>query len=126
MSDNNGFADALSQIKTLLKVDDHVSLDALEEAANYFVDQLKPNIHLSDKRKRTHLRESLKVEVKEDHVQVSFEDDAWYWFLAEHGHRKAGGKGKVAGQHFVQNTFMQEQDKIADIMTSKILKKMEG
>lgn len=126
MNNNNGFADALKEINTLLKVDKTVEKDVLEEAANYFADKLKPKINMSDKNKSTHLRNSLKIVIKNDRVQVVFEDNAWYWFLAEHGHRKAGGKGRVKGLHFVQNTFDAESDKIADIMVNKIIKKMEG
>ncbi|MEW8986455.1 MAG: HK97 gp10 family phage protein, partial [Bacillus sp. (in: firmicutes)] len=35
-NNNNGFVDALNQINTLLKVDNKVQMDVLEEAANYF------------------------------------------------------------------------------------------
>lgn len=147
MNNNNGFAEALKEINTLLKVNKRVELDVLEEAANYFIEKLKPRIPISDKNK-THLRDSLKVVVKDDMVSVEFEDDAWYWYLAEHGHlvatsgksldrtgvatgrkrRARGGTGKqrVKGAHFVQNTFDGEGDKIAEIMTNKIINKMGG
>lgn len=144
-ANNNGFADALEDINTLLKVDKRVELDVLEEAAGYFVEKLRPRIDMSEKNKETHLRNSLKVEVKDDRVEVQFEDDAWYWYLVEHGHltagprkrlsrkkngeriaRKGRGKKRVPGKHFVQNTFDSEGEKIADIMANKIIKKMEG
>lgn len=125
-TNNDGFADALEEINTLLKVDKKVELDVLEQAAEYFVQKLRPQIKMSDKKKRTHLRNSLKVVVKGDTVSVEFGDDAWYWYLAEHGHKKANGKGRVKGLHFVQNTFDSIGDKIADIMANKIIKKMEG
>ena len=123
---NNGFGDALKEINTLLKVNKTVEKDVLEEAANYFADKLKPKINMSDKNKRTHLRNSLKVVVKNDKVSVEFADDARYWTLAEHGHRKAGKRGRVKGLHFVQNTWDSDGDKIADIMADKIIKIMEG
>lgn len=126
MANNNGFADALNEINTLLKVDKQVEKDVLEEAAKYFVNKLKPRIKMSDKNKQVHLRNSLKVVIKNDRVSVEFEDDAWYWFLPEHGHKKANGKGRVKGQHFVRNTFDAEADKIAEIMANKIMKRMEG
>lgn len=126
MANNNGFADALTEINTLLKVDKQVEKDVLEEAAKYFVNKLKPRIKMSDKNKQVHLRNSLKVVIKNDRVSVEFEDDAWYWFLPEHGHKKANGKGRVKGQHFVRNTFDAEADKIAEIMANKIIEKMEG
>jgi HK97 gp10 family phage protein len=125
-ADNNGFTDALQEINTLLKVDKHVEKDVLEEAAKYFVAKLKPRIKMSDKNKQTHLRSSLKVVVKDNVVSVEFEDKAFYWYMVEHGHKKANGKGKVKGQHFVRNTFDAESDKIAEMMANKIIDKMEG
>jgi HK97 gp10 family phage protein len=125
-TNNNGFAEALQEINTLLKVDKKVEIDVLEEAAEYFVKNLKPRIKMSDKNKQVHLRNSLKVVVKDDRVSVEFDDSAWYWHLPEHGHKKANGKGRVKGQHFVQNTYDAEGDKIAEIMANKIIKKMEG
>lgn len=125
MGNNNGFAEALEEINTLLKVDKKVELNVLEEAAEYFVQKLKPQIKASNKNKK-HLRDRLKVVVKNDRVSVEFEDDAWYWYLVEHGHKKANGKGKVKGQHFVQNTFDMEGDKIAEIMANEIINKMGG
>lgn len=124
-NNNNGFADALQQINTLLDVDKKVEKDVLEEAAEYFVDKLKPRIKVSDQNGK-HLRDALKVVIKDDRVSVEFEDWAFYWHMVEHGHKKANGKGKVKGKHFVQNTFDAESDKVADIMAKKIIKKMEG
>ncbi|MEW4237096.1 HK97 gp10 family phage protein [Bacillus thuringiensis] len=123
-SNNNGFAEALEDINTLLRVNKKVSLDVLDEAAKYFAAELKKRIKMSDKNKRVHLKNSLKVVVKNDHVSVEFEDAAWYWYLAEHGHKKANGKGRVKGLHFSQNTFDAEGDKIADIMAQKIIDRM--
>jgi HK97 gp10 family phage protein len=124
MKNNNGFLEALEEINTLLKVGQSVQLDVLEEAANYFVEVLKPNIPVS-KRNKEHMRDRLKVIVKKDVVQVVFDGDAWYWYLAEHGHRKVNG-GKVKGRHFVQNTWDKYGDKIADMMANKIIEKMGG
>ncbi|MEI4617999.1 HK97 gp10 family phage protein [Bacillus cereus] len=123
-SNNNGFAEALEDIHTLLRVNTKVSLDVLEEAAKYFAAELKKRMKMSDKNKRVHLKNSLKVVVKNDHVSVEFEDAAWYWYLAEHGHKKANGKGRVKGLHFSQNTFDAEGNKIADMMTQKIIDRM--
>jgi HK97 gp10 family phage protein len=126
MANNNGFADALKEINTLLNVDKSVEKDVLEEAAKYFVSKLKPRIKMSEKNKQNHLRDSLKVVVKDDLVSIEFEDKAFYWFMVEHGHKKANGKGKVKGQHFVRNTFDAESEKIAEMMANKIIDKMEG
>ncbi|MEM5621662.1 HK97-gp10 family putative phage morphogenesis protein [Bacillus thuringiensis] len=125
-SNNNGFADALEDINTLLRVNQKVEKQFLEEAANYFISKLKPKIKLSNKNKKTHLQESLKVVVKNDLVSVEFEDEAWYWYLYENGHKKVNGKGRVKGKHFVQNTFDAEGDKIAEILAQKIVDKMGG
>ncbi|PEZ05563.1 hypothetical protein CN326_13950 [Bacillus sp. AFS018417] len=126
MANNNGFADALEDINTLLRVDKEVEMKVLIEAAEYFVDKLRPRIKMSNKNKQTHLRDSLKVVIKDDVVRVEFEDEAWYWYLAENGHKKSNGKGRVKGRHFVQNTFDAEGDKIADILAQEIIDKMEG
>ncbi|MEN1934969.1 HK97-gp10 family putative phage morphogenesis protein [Paenibacillus sp. 102] len=123
-SNHNGFADALEDINTLLRVNKQVSMDVLEEAAKYFAAELKKRIKLSNKNKQTHLKNSLKVVMKGDHVSVEFEDKAWYWYLAEHGHKKANGKGRVKGLHFAQNTFDAEGDKIADILAQEIIDRM--
>lgn len=120
---NNGFAEALDEINTLLKVNEKVELDVLEEAAEYFVEKLRPQIPKSKSSGR-HLRDALKVVVHDDYVSVEFEDWAYYWHLAEHGHKKPSGRGRVKGKHFVQNTFDSEGDKIAEIMAGKIIKKM--
>lgn len=125
MNNNNGFLEAIEEINTLLKVDQSVSMVALEEAANYFVGKLKSRIPVSNKNK-THLRDSLQVVVDEDIVSVIFGDEGWYWYLAEHGHRAGPTRKKVKGRHFVRNTFNVEKEKIENIMVNKIIKKMEG
>lgn len=126
MPNNNGFADALNEFNTLLKVNKEVEKDVLEEAAQYFVERLKPRIKRSERNTNNHLQDSLKVVVKKDMVSVEFENDAFYWYMVEHGHKKANGKGRVKGQHFSQTTFDAEGENIADIMANKIIKKMEG
>ncbi|GGE58625.1 HK97-gp10 family putative phage morphogenesis protein [Priestia taiwanensis] len=126
MANKNGFAEALNDINTLLKVNKTVEKNVLQEAAEYFIDKLKPHINMSDRDKQTHLRDSLKVVVKDDHVAVEFDDKAWYWYLADKGHKKANGKGRVKGLHFTRNTFDAEGDKIADIMAQRILDEMKG
>lgn len=124
MNNNNGFAEALKRINTLVDVNQNVALDVLEEAANYFAEKLKPRIPKS-KRNKKHLVDRLKVVVQDDMVQVIFDDDSFYWHLVEHGHRKVNG-GKVKGRHFVQNTIDADGDRIAGIMTNRMIEKMEG
>ena len=43
-SNNNGFAEALEDINTLLRVNKKVELDVLDEA-KYFASKLKPSKH---------------------------------------------------------------------------------
>ncbi|APC48959.1 hypothetical protein BME96_12485 [Virgibacillus halodenitrificans] len=124
-SNNNGFADALQDVNTLLKVNEEVEKDILEEAAQYFADKLRPRIPKSDMNGK-HLQDALKVVVKGDKVSVEFEDWAFYWYMVDKGHKKRGGRGRVKGQHFVQNTWDSDGDKVADIMANKIIKKMGG
>jgi HK97 gp10 family phage protein len=123
MANHNGFADALNDLNTLIKIDKNVEMDVLEDAADYFVKKLRPRIPRTNRNKQ-HLINNLKVVVKGDRVSVEFEDASWYWFLAEHGHKKAGGRGRVKGQHFFRNTFDAEGDKITEMMANKIIKKM--
>lgn len=123
MQNNNGFADALKQMKTLLNVDEKVTLSVLEEAAEYFAEKLKPKIPIGYTKR---LRDNLKVVVKNDMVQVIFEDVGWYWHLVEHGHKKRNGRGRVKGRHFVRNTWNAESEKIEKIILEKIIEKMEG
>ncbi|MGE7365707.1 HK97-gp10 family putative phage morphogenesis protein [Desemzia incerta] len=123
-TNKNGFADALNQINTLLNVNQSVQLDALEEAADYFAKQLKGNI--KDGPGNQHISDKIEIVVEKGQVSVKFGKDGWYWFLANNGHKKSNGKGRVKGQHFVENTMTKEESKIAEIMTSKIIKKMEG
>lgn len=120
MSSNiNGFAKALETIRTKLDVKQNVTMNALEEAANYFVKKLKPHIPVS-KRNTKHLRDALKVVIKDDYVQVIFENKH-YWYMVEKGHRLANGK-RVKGAHFVRNTLDKESKKLIEIMIEKIKK----
>lgn len=123
MKNNNGFADMLKQTKQLLNVDKKVTLSVLEEAADYFAKKLKPQIPVS-KRNTWHLRDKLKIVVKDDMVQVVFDGVGWYWHLVEHGHKKPYGRGRVKGRHFVRNTWNAESEKIEQILLNKIIQKM--
>lgn len=133
MANNNGFADAINQMNTLLDVNKNVAMDTLEEAANYFVEQLRPNVPYGIGEK--HMRDELKVTVEDGMVQVSFSDEAWYWFQVENGHKapkkkggkKGSGKGRpTPGRFFVRNTFDANSERISQMMVDKIISKMEG
>lgn len=125
-NNNNGFTDAINQLNTLMDVGKQVQIEALKEAAEYFVAKLRPRINLSDKNKQTHLRNSLKIVIKNDRVSVAFEGEAWYWHLAEHGHKKVGGKGRVKGLHFVKNTIDAERVELEKIMLRLIVEQIGG
>ncbi|MBC2196307.1 HK97-gp10 family putative phage morphogenesis protein [Listeria booriae] len=119
MSNKNGFEDALKQLGSLSKVNEAVAIDALEEAAEFFVKVLKPNIPKSIRNSK-HLQNALKVKVESDKVIVYFDDDNFYWRFVEHG------TSKQRAQNFVRGTYSQNQKKIEEIMLSKIIKKMEA
>ncbi|MED3792122.1 HK97 gp10 family phage protein [Niallia alba] len=118
-ANNNGFAQALEDINTIVRTNQTVSKTNLEKAADYFVSKLEDKIPKSIKNKK-HLRDSLKVVIKEDIVSVQFESDSFYWYMVEHGHKKANGKGRVKGTHFVRNTTDQEQQKLLDMMMDRL------
>ncbi|MBC6300304.1 HK97-gp10 family putative phage morphogenesis protein [Listeria booriae] len=119
MSNNNGFLDAMQQLGKLSQVNENVALDALEEAAEFFVQVLRPSIPKTVKN-RKHLQDALKVKMEDDIVKVYFEDDQFYWRFVEHG------TVNQRAQNFVRGTYSQNQKKIEEIMLSKIIKKMEA
>lgn len=120
---NDGFADALEQLNTVVKIDQKVTIDVLEEAARYFVSKLKKVIPVGQG--KYHLQDDLEVKVHQDHVAVIFGNNSWYWHLVEHGHKTTNGK-KVKGRHFIRNTLDQENKKLSEMMANKIITKMEG
>lgn len=124
MANNNGFVEVLEQMNRLIDVDQRVTLEALEEAASYFVNKLMPKIPKSIKNKK-HLKDTLKIIVVNDMIQVIFDDESFYWHLVEHGHKSSTGR-RVKGRHFVRNTIDAESEKISQIMLEKISKKIGG
>jgi HK97 gp10 family phage protein len=118
-ANNNGFAQALNDINTMIRVNQTVGKDTLEKAAEYFVGKLEEKIKKSNKNKK-HLKDSLKVVIKDDYVSVQFESDLFYWYMVEHGHKKSNGKGRVKGQHFIRNTIDAEQERLIDIMMERL------
>ncbi|MDK8641331.1 HK97-gp10 family putative phage morphogenesis protein [Niallia taxi] len=116
---NNGFAQALNDLRTLGNANQNVSKRNLEKAAEYFISKLEQRIGKSNMNKK-HLRDSLVIVIKDDHVSVQFEKDKFYWYMVEHGHKKSNGKGRVKGQHFVRNTADEEQEKLLNIMMNRL------
>lgn len=123
-SNRNGFAEALNQINTIANINQTVELKVLEEAAAFFANKLKDAIPKGIG--TTHLKDQIEVVVLKDMVQVTFAKKAWYWHLADKGHKKSNGRGRVKGLHFTRNTIDAYGQTVADIMAEKIVKKMEG
>lgn len=124
MSNNrNGFEDAINQLKTVAKINEKTSLDALEEAADYFVNKLKPELVQSGVSKK-HMVDALTIKIEKGKVIVLFEEFGWYWYMVEHGHKKSNGKGSVRGTFTIKKTVDQEKLKLEKIMKESILKKL--
>lgn len=119
-NNKNGFAEMADFLGNLSKVDPKkLSLEALEEAANFYLEKLLPRIPKSLLKKK-HMREQIKVVVEDDRVKVQFEDTSFYWRFAENG------TSKQRAQHFASGTYEQNKEKIEEIMTRKILNLWEG
>ena len=120
---NNGFEDALKQMKTIVDVNETVAMDALEEAAQYFVEKLRPELARSAINKK-HMADGLQIKIEKEKIVVYFEEHAFYWHMVDKGHRKANSRGRVKGTHTIRNTLTRESEKIEKIMLQKITKKM--
>ncbi|GAB7389547.1 HK97 gp10 family phage protein [Lactococcus garvieae] len=120
MKDNNGFQDMLDYTSRLSQVDpEKITIDSLNDAAEFFVTKLLPNVPRSLMKKK-HMKDHIKVDVLDDRVTVSFEDTSFYWRFVENG------TVNLKAQHFVEGTWQQQKTNIEDIMTRKLLKEMEG
>lgn len=118
MSDN-GFQDMSDHFGNLTKVTDKVTLESLEEAANFYVSKLLPRIPVSLK-KKNHMKDHIKVEIVEEEIIVKFDDMQFYWRFVENGtvNQKA--------QHFASGTFEQYKNQIESIMIKKVMENMRG
>lgn len=82
-SNKNGFSEISDYLGNLSRVDPKkLSLESLEEAAKFYLEQLLPNIPKSLLKKK-HMSEQIKVVVEEDRVKVQFEETAFYWRFTE-------------------------------------------
>lgn len=115
----NGFEDAIKNLKTVVNVNKQTTISVMKEAAEYFADQLRPLLQRSSLSKK-HMADGLVVVVKKDVVQVIFEDYAWYWYLKEHGHKKSSGRGRVPGTHIIRNTIDRESAQLQQMILSKL------
>lgn len=96
-----------------------ITLESLEEAAQYFVGKLLPNIPRSLMKKK-HMKDHIKVVVEDDKVTIYFQDTSFYWRFVENG------TVNMKAQHFVEGTWQQQKSSVENIMTKKIIKEMEG
>lgn len=124
MNNNNGFADALNQLNTVLDVGKDVEMEVLENAARFFAEKLRAEMPKGDR--APHLKDQLQIVIKADHVQLTVRENGWYFWLVEKGHKKAGGKGRVKGRHFFKRTLEKYGDKVAEMMAEQIINHMGG
>lgn len=117
-SNNNGFSDMAKHFGQLSKVDvDKVSMESIQEAAEYYIEKMIPKIPVSLMNKK-HARDQLIVDIQDDQVVVMFEETAFYWRFLENG------TNKLKAQHFASGTWEQHKEKIEDIMTKKLIKEL--
>ena len=67
MANKNGFESAMAQLKTVAKINEKVALGTLEEAAEYFVSVLKPQLKKSNVSKE-HMVDALQVKIEKGKV----------------------------------------------------------
>lgn len=120
MAKKNGFEAQADFFGNLMKADPaKITMKSLEEAADFYVTQLIPQIPKS-LRKKEHMKDHVKVVIEEKQVKVTFEEMAYYWRYPENG------TNKQKAQRFASKTYKKHSDKIAEIMTRKILKEWKG
>lgn len=120
MAKKNGFENMADFLGNISKVDMRkVTMESLEEAANFYLEQLKPNIPKS-KYSKEHMRDHVSVTVNDDSVAVAFDDEAYYWRFVENG------TPKQKAQLFASKTYKKNREKIEAIMVKKIQQTWEG
>lgn len=119
-NNNNGFMDMADYLGKLSEVDPKkVTLESLEKAASFYMEQLIPKIPKSLLRKK-HMTDQVKVVVMDDRVKVTFEDTSFYWRFAENG------TVNQRGQHFASGTYEQNKSTIEELMTQDIMELWKG
>lgn len=121
MKFNNGFEDALKQLKTVANVNKAVTVSARKNAAEYFASVLRPLLAKSSIDKK-HMEAELQVVIEKDRVLLIFGEDAWYWYLVEHGHKKRNGRGRVPGKNIIKKTADAEKEKLEKMMADEVIK----
>lgn len=118
---SNGFEDMASKLAKMSDVNQDVAMESLEDAANYYVARLTPNVPKS-LIGSGHMRDHLKVVVEDETIKVAFDKTAYYWRFVENG---TGGKHGQRAQNFARGTYSQNRVNIEKIMTQKILNKLK-
>lgn len=117
---NNGFVDMADYLGTISEVDPKkVSMDSLEKAANFYLNQLIPKIPRSLLNKK-HMRDQIKVLVEDESVKVVFEDTAFYWRFEENGTKNKRAK------NFASGTYEQHKQTIEKLMVEEIMDLWKG
>lgn len=108
---SNGFEDLAKQLKQI-DIGKSVVQSSLEEAADFYLQKLRPNVPAWGN--GHHARNDLSVKINDDNVQVVFGEKSYYWYYVENGTKKQ------RAQHFARNTLAQNKSKIEQIMLKKI------
>ena len=117
---NNGFADMADHLGKIAQVDHKkVSIKSLENAANFYLEKLIPNVPKSLLKKK-HMAYQLKVVIEDSRVKVVFEDTAFYWRFEENGTTNKKAK------NFARGTFEQNKEQIENLMVKEIMDLMKG
>lgn len=120
MARKQGFEDMADYFGTLSKVDvKKITTQSLEDAANFFMEQLIPVIPES-LIKKEHARNKVHVEIDDKGVAVTFENTAYYWRFVENG------TPTQKAQLFASKTYQGNKAKIEELMANKIIKLWEG
>lgn len=119
-SNSNGFADMADYLGKLSEVDpEKLTIDSLQTAANFYLEQLIPKIPKSLLKKK-HMADQVKVIVEKNQVKVAFDDTTFYWRFAENG------TINQRAQHFASGTYQQNRMTIEQLMTKDILNLWRG
>lgn len=116
----NGFEEMADYLGKISQVDPKkVSMKSLENAANFYMQQLLPNIPKSLFNK-SHMNDKVKVVIGDDNVKIVFGKTSFYWRFVENGtvNQKA--------QHFASGTYERNKSKIEELMTKEIIELQEG
>lgn len=120
MARKNGFEAQADYFGNLMKADPtKITMKSLEEAAEFYVSKLLPQVPES-LRTKEHMKDHLEVVIVDREVRVVFKDTAFYWRFPENG------TTDQKAQRFASKTYKKHSEKIAEIMTRKIMNQWKG